>query len=74
MSETAAAGGDPGLNVEPLIERSPAGIVRVALDGRVLYANPAAARLLGFETAAELLAHNAAEFCPGPTPAPCWPG
>jgi two-component system cell cycle sensor histidine kinase/response regulator CckA len=66
VSETAAAGGDPGLNVEPLIERSPAGIVRVALDGRVLYANPAAARLLGFETASELLAHNAAEFCPGP--------
>ena len=37
-----------------LVEGAPLGIVRVAADGRIVHANPAAARLFGVETSAEL--------------------
>ena len=39
-----------------LVERAPIGIYRTTRDGRFLYANPAYARMLGYETVAEILA------------------
>ncbi|MDQ3366459.1 MAG: response regulator [Myxococcota bacterium] len=41
-----------------LFERSPIGMYRSTEDGRFLYANPALARMLGYEDPAELLAIN----------------
>ena len=37
-----------------LVENAPYGIFRMAPDGRLLYANPAMVRIMGFESAAEL--------------------
>src|SRR5579862_9257766 len=41
-----------------LFLRSPAGLVRVALDGRILDCNAAAARMLGFNTPADLIGQS----------------
>ena len=45
-----------------LFERSLAGIYRASIDGRLLTCNLAGARLLGFDSAEELLRSNAADF------------
>lgn len=45
-----------------LVEESPIGFYRTTPDGRLLYANPALARLLGFASPAELAQHNLEEL------------
>jgi two-component system, cell cycle sensor histidine kinase and response regulator CckA len=41
-----------------LIDRSPIGMLRSTEQGRILYANPALARMLGYDSVEELLAAN----------------
>jgi len=50
-----------------LVERAPLGIYRTAPDGRILMANPALAKMLGYGSVDELAAHNLEdpEFEPG---------
>lgn len=45
-----------------LAEQVPVGIYRTSESGKFYYANPALARILGFEKVEELLAHNVNEF------------
>ena len=51
-----------------IVDNAVAGIMQTSLDGEILTANPAAARILGYESADELLglAHNAREFFENP--------
>jgi PAS domain S-box-containing protein len=49
-----------------LFENSPAGLFRTRRDGRVLDCNPAAARMLGYDSVAEAKIHNARSFHANP--------
>jgi two-component system cell cycle sensor histidine kinase/response regulator CckA len=50
-----------------IFEHSLAGVYRSTTDGRVLHANEAFARMLGFTTVEEMLATPAVELYPGPS-------
>src|ERR1700674_4805080 len=45
-------------NFRSVIENSPYGALRTLLDGRILLANPAVVRMLGYNSEAELLSLN----------------
>jgi two-component system cell cycle sensor histidine kinase/response regulator CckA len=45
-----------------LVDNSPAGIYRTTLEGRIIFANQAQARILGYDSAEEIISLNALAF------------
>ncbi len=64
MAEAKRAHAEAEERWQALVERSPAGVAVVGQDGRLLYANPQALRMIGATEANELLGRQATDFLP----------
>jgi diguanylate cyclase (GGDEF)-like protein/PAS domain S-box-containing protein len=58
----AASRGPDGDRYKALVEQLPVGVYRTTPDGRIVEANTALARMLGFERPRDLVSHNVKDF------------
>ncbi|GAH58911.1 unnamed protein product, partial [marine sediment metagenome] len=63
---------EPELRYQKLFERVPIGLYRTSLDGRILDANPALLRMLGYDDKESLLSINAEELYVYPEDRESW--